>query len=86
MNTCSHPPNIPPVTVHQIVRYLGRRYAHAIKQANWWATENTEQPTQIAAFHREEWYNEAFMHRRVLNHLKHGHVTTWRIGSKANRP
>lgn len=87
MNTV---PNIPPVTVHQIVRYLASRYANAMKEARYWArqqaTATNLDDLECAANYCGASYDEATVLKFTLSHLKHGSVSTWRIGKKENRP
>lgn len=84
MNACSHPPNVPPVTVHQIIRYLGRRYADARKRSRSWESQLATSPEtchpsapEYLRIDRED----ASTVKLILFDLRYA-----QIGEKENRP
>lgn len=80
----------PPVTVHQIVRYLGDRHRSYQLAARYWQrlALDCADPDDAARYnqHMFGYSREAGFVREMLYHLKHNQVSSWRIGTKENNP
>lgn len=79
-------PNIPPVTVHQIIRYLGSRYAFATKQARDWREVWRTTKDDHAGHCFDEYHREGKEFQMILRHLRTDSVAGWIIGTKRNQP